>query len=160
MSAPVEPAISSRTFHCPRAILRRCTVLGFITLRFPASFSQLEQNLPTTLRTVMFGGSGPDTNPPIYHRSPATGAGPKAPTRNRNAKTPARKLSSVVVSLNVVILGMNRGADAVVSSRKPLVPHFQRRTTSACMALWPSKGLSPHGFRFPNGYRACQHTPT
>ena len=62
----------------------------------------------------MFGGSGPNTKPPIYCRALATGNGPKAPIRRPSVKTPVRRLSSVVVSSNVLF-----GCEECCSRRRP-----------------------------------------
>ena len=85
--------------HCPRLIMPALSPLP-----------QVDQNPHyTVLHKTMFGGSGPHTKRPISHRT----WGPKAPIRRPSVKAPVRKLSSVVVSLDLP-LNVGRGTDVFV----------------------------------------------
>ena len=75
----------------------------------------------------MFGGSGPHTKPTTHHRTWGSGYGSNSPIRLSSIKTPVRKLSSVVVSLDLV-LGY-QGADVVIG---PAGSHWHPTSDGEC----------------------------
>jgi len=75
----------------------------------------------------MSGGSGPHTKRLTHHQTSGPGGGPNAPIRLPRAKTPVRKLSSVVpeavsVALPTVNVVCPPGPVAIEGVESPRVP--------------------------------------